>query len=459
MKRFIIGVMLLCSASLVACTNESPTAPEPEKPTPPVEEKPTLEVNYQEELQTLLPSEIGLEQQFNGIAEYGHLLKLQYIQNNNELGIKYQYEGSMNDARGDETTPRIFDAAYSVTKDSIIEQINNHDPYNRLDDPQLLNSIIPNKIVIKAPLENGNTWEEAFEYKGKSYVAVNTLTIKKSASEAAQYEVSTVVKDIENYLNNTYKEVRVFEAEKGMVSFSNLENLDLYDEEYVATHPEEDYYLFGYSLSETPSYFEQLKAILPETSGLVQQYNGLAEYGHITTLNAISLTHGPQMVYQYSGVMNDGMGDNDGSRIFDLKYLVSNDAIFEQINNKDSYNELSDEHLLNSIIANKLVLKAPLVDGNTWVEQFDYQNQSYVANNTLHIKSSETGATQYVVETIVEQIEGYLNQTYKEVRTFEVGKGMTSFKNILPLARFDETYISQHPEEEVYYFGYSLADN
>ena len=54
----------------------------------------------------------------------------------------------MTDGYG-ESVDRLFQLTYEITDEMVIEQIYNEDPYNQLKDSRLLNSIIPNKVLLK----------------------------------------------------------------------------------------------------------------------------------------------------------------------------------------------------------------------------------------------------------------------------------------------------------------------
>lgn len=186
-------------------------------------------------------------------------------------------------------------------------------------------------------------------------------------------------------------------------------------------------------------------------------YDGMAEYGHLLTLERVDKAEGEDTVFVYQGVMNDGYGDVDGTRSFVLTYTLTEDTLIESITNRDPQRKFEDERLLNSIIPNKVILKGALKTGTTWTETFEYEGKSYQALNELTIQMTEEGKTRYQVDTIVENISGFMNETYKEVRVFEEGLGLVSFTNTLPLDYFGEDYQAEYTEEEFYLFGYSRS--
>ena len=203
---------------------------------------------YNQELLDIFPKTVGLNQLFNGSAEYGHFQTLKKAQ---EFGSVFQiiFDGMMTDGYG-ESVDRLFQLTYEITDEMVIEQIYNEDPYNQLKDSRLLNSIIPNKVLLKLPLEVGNSWTQTFSYQEKEYTAMTEIVrIETNKDGRVTYETFTTVADIEGDYNGCYKETRVFTTGSGMTSFNSLfsfESIGTDDEHFEQA---DDLYLFGYSLS------------------------------------------------------------------------------------------------------------------------------------------------------------------------------------------------------------------
>lgn len=203
---------------------------------------------YQEELLNMFPKTIGLMQVFNGYAEYGHVQKLIKVEEKGSL-FELTFEGRMMDGIGDYES-RQFEIIYQIDHQSVIEKISNQDCYNRLKDEALLNSIIPNKVLLKTPLEVGNSWIETFPYEGNDYTAKTTIVRAEVNDEGKmEYETLTTVEGMTDFYDNTYKESRVFVQGSGMVSFSNLFSFDEVGIEYNSSEQSEDLYMFGYGLT------------------------------------------------------------------------------------------------------------------------------------------------------------------------------------------------------------------
>lgn len=207
-----------------------------------------LKKTYNQELLDIFPKTIGMNQLFNGYAEYGHF---QTLETAKESGSIFQiiFNGMMTDGYGD-SEERLFQLTYEITDQAVIEKIHNDDRYNQFNDSSLLNSIIPNKIVLKLPLEVGNSWLETFMYQGQEYTATTEIVqIETNEDGKLTYETLTTVMGIEGDAHRCYKESRVFTTGSGLTAFSSVfsfEPIGTNDEELEQA---EDLYLFGYSLS------------------------------------------------------------------------------------------------------------------------------------------------------------------------------------------------------------------
>lgn len=204
-------------------------------------------------------------------------------------------------------------------------------------------------------------------------------------------------------------------------------------------------------------YHSQLLAIFPQTLGLTQMYHGYAEYGHFQKL-VKAVEKGNIFELNFEGQMMDGIGDFE-SRTFTLKYEIDDQCVVEYINNQDHYNQLKDATLLNSIIPNKVVLKAPLEVGTSWFETFPYEGSDYTAKTVItRVELNQDEKMEYETLTTVEGIEDYYMDTYKEIRIFTEGSGMTSFSNLFSLEAVGVDYDELDQSEDLYIFGFNLSN-
>ncbi len=167
---------------------------------------PPQEQSYSQQLRDLFPKNEGANQLFHGYGEYGHFQTLNTAQ---LLGSTFQllFDGYMMDGRG-EGSERSFQLIYEITDQEVIEHIYNHDPYKQLKNERLLSSIIPDKIILKSPLELGNSWSETFVYNEKDYIALTEIVgIKTTDKGKMQYETLTTVCGIEGMRGIAIKKV------------------------------------------------------------------------------------------------------------------------------------------------------------------------------------------------------------------------------------------------------------
>lgn len=206
------------------------------------------ELPYSEELLKIFPQTVNLQQRFNGYAEYGHIQTLKDVR---EKGMQFElgFVGKMMDGFG-EGENRTFKLTYQIDHQTVTEKIENADPYSMLGQDDLLVSIIPNKIILKTPLEVGNSWLETFPYEGEDYTAKTTIVrAELNPDGMMEYETLTTVEGIDDYFQDIYKERRVFVTGSGMTAFSNLISLDAVGVEYSEEDQIEDLYMFGFGLS------------------------------------------------------------------------------------------------------------------------------------------------------------------------------------------------------------------
>lgn len=210
MKRLLVWLLVfLLVIPFAGCQNDK------------TEEKPsdTVPASYRDELEKVVRQEPGTELVYLGDNGYGHALHIQNINTTSELTI-VKAEGVMLDDKGDGTAHRGFSVEYVVDGSSIREIIRNHDIYKSNGDTETVNSIIPNQIILQGPLKEGNLWLQSFHYKGKERSAKTVLvSVSENKDGKKIYQTETVVEDIIDFPENTYKEIRVYEEEKGLISF------------------------------------------------------------------------------------------------------------------------------------------------------------------------------------------------------------------------------------------------
>ena len=154
-------------------------------------------------------------------------------------------------------------------------------------------------------------------------------------------------------------------------------------------------------------------------------YNGYAETGF--TLGK-SNVDSKNLSIKYSGQMTDGYGEDErGKRLFSLEYNFKYDEagepmIYQRIRNKDYLRE--DKDTLVSIIKNYIVMWGDPFDGDSWSQKVIFKGKEYTAKTVM----SNVKENAYTLTTIINDIEGFKDKTYKETRNYEKGVGLVSYE-------------------------------
>lgn len=159
------------------------------------------------------------EIRYDGILDYQHTLKFLSEEDHNG-DMLYRYKGEiidLSDGEAKKEDLEFFENIY-VTKDSLIEEVIGSSKYNY--------SIIDKKVALKLPLTKGNMWEEEVSYKGNKYTATTEIIDVLEDEEGKTVITKTVINDIKGFDNNTYKEIRVYKENEGLIYFSKpIENI------------------------------------------------------------------------------------------------------------------------------------------------------------------------------------------------------------------------------------------
>lgn len=209
---------------------------------------------------------------------------------------------------------------------------------------------------------------------------------------------------------------------------------------------------------------EGLASIFPSEPNKKEiRYQGMAEYGHVQLLDRVYEVDGTRYI-NYKGWMEDGLGGEPEERKFYIDYYIDHKQVTEGIKNLDIMQPNSTNRL-KSIIPHQIVLQAPLELNHSWTQEFDYEpveehdhkgkHQVLTATHTITKINNNNGKPIFTVETVVKDIDGYYNNTYKEVKTWEVGKGLTSFSQSIPI--YDGFEGNEKDAENLLIFGYGLA--
>jgi len=196
---------------------------------------------------------------------------------------------------------------------------------------------------------------------------------------------------------------------------------------------------------------QDIEAFMPSLDSQLDFF-GIAETGHYGELSMI-YTDDVVALYEFSGTYNDGMGVPDE---FTIQYFCD----FERgtVTEKALYNERLDKNEFHSKLHNIAVLKFPLSLGATWSHETTINDSKY----WVYAQVIEYDGVRVKVLYTAPGVPDYHNETYIEMRTYEVCYGMTSFGNIMP-GELDMSGVDTSDEDaaaeyimNIYMFGYSL---
>jgi len=165
-----------------------------------------------------------------GLAEYAHEGQLLKISENQGKTV-YQFNGTFQDGSGIPGQFRVryhFDYKEGIIQEKVIE--------NTRSKRNEINSKMHDPIILKLPLEVGNSRQQKVMFDGTEKTM--TATIVSIAYEGQTFytqnksgppvvTVRYMVEEVPGYFQNRYVEERQFKKGLGMISFSNLMKGDL----------------------------------------------------------------------------------------------------------------------------------------------------------------------------------------------------------------------------------------
>jgi hypothetical protein len=363
--------------------------------------------DYTEEndlLKGLLPEETGFAWKYFGTAEYGHTMTVNEIVREDGT-TTYYISGSVDDmSDGESGNDFSLDVRYVIENGELTQ-------YAESD--MMLDSVYKKIVLIRTPLEEGMTWTQ-------------TAVAKDGTEEELTCEI-TEVKD-DGYKTYT---VRYEQADTGYYEVREIhENTGIYTfyRQFVSDGEE---YEIGFSLYDGISGYPEeiaLKSLLPPYDTDLR-YFGLAEYGHYVKWNSTVYESPDKIIYGMEGYFNDGSGIPGSFRvnyILDRNEFTITESVVE--------NTRSGLRMINSIIPDMIILKAPLDPGNSWQQQVMINDSEYTMNALITGVEVDPNAPYlliYSVEYRVSGMTGYFNNEYIQRRSFKTGRGMISFAQLM----------------------------
>lgn len=211
-KIFCIMCLLTLVVAVVGCTAKEDQ--EPKAGNGEIE----AEKGYSQDIASYFPSVEGTVLRHYGTAEYGQTLTLnKVIENDDSLKLSFKGEiDDMSDGEGPSKDELIFENQYVIDEDSAKETQNN-------EERKFSQSIIREQIILKTPIKEGTTWKQKVYIEGKEYEAETKITeVSKDEKEKNLVKTETIVKNIDSYPEDTYREVRTYKEGKGLVEFNSI---------------------------------------------------------------------------------------------------------------------------------------------------------------------------------------------------------------------------------------------
>lgn len=156
-------------------------------------------------------------------------------------------------------------------------------------------------------------------------------------------------------------------------------------------------------------------------------YSGSLEYVEEINVNSTESNDNETIVNISGKVIPMSDEGLDESKLnIKLSYILDGTSVRQIIENPN------DMHS-QSIIKDSKILVSPLAVDNTWIENFNYKSKEYTASTKIiNIGENEEGKKIIETETTVNNIEGFGNNTYREIKTYTEGLGLTNFTRTLP---------------------------
>lgn len=172
------------------------------------------------QLKALLPPQ-ELQLRYFGLAEYGHVGKLALV-SHNATGAVAEFTADFEDGSG---LPGEFKVQYLL--DYASGQVTEKVISNSRTGQAQVNSQMHDPIILKLPLEVGNSWDQTVTVGGSQHTMHAQIVETTNAWFGRQLDdpvirVRYTVPGVTGYFRDTYLEERLFLEGWGMIGFSNL---------------------------------------------------------------------------------------------------------------------------------------------------------------------------------------------------------------------------------------------
>ncbi len=178
--------------------------------------------NYEiEALSKLLPRSKGFQWSYEGFAEYGHVMKIDSVVDENSKR-DYNISGEVTDmSDGESNIDRKISLKYTISDNKLIQ---------RKTEAAMLDSKFDKITLIQSPLVAGTFWEEKLADKNGLNITINSYIQKVEVSNDGKKEYTVRYDDV----NSSYYEIRKIKEGIGVTSFEKL--LELKDSSFPVSY-------------------------------------------------------------------------------------------------------------------------------------------------------------------------------------------------------------------------------
>ena len=173
------------------------------------------------ELSHLLPNSQGFEWNYNGFAEYGHIMQIDNIVDE-DAKREYIISGEIADPSGGEgSLDRNLDLKYIIKENKLIQE---------KTEETMMDSKFDKLTLIQTPLVAGTYWNEEVTDKEGNETTINAYIKKVEINDDLETEYTVRYDDA----NSEYYEIRTIREGVGVVNFEKL--LELEDSSFPVTY-------------------------------------------------------------------------------------------------------------------------------------------------------------------------------------------------------------------------------
>ncbi|WP_125151974.1 hypothetical protein [Clostridium rectalis] len=172
---------------------------------------------YSKELAKFFPINDTGNLCYSGTGEYNETMKLNKATGTKEKLI-LNYRGEVNrvaeEEEGLSSDKRQFTKEYIITDNYVKEIQSNMELKSKI-------LSIEEQIVLKLPIEKGNSWSEEVKFNGLKYKATTKIIDIYDKEGKKIVKIESFINGIKGYQNDVYREIKLYKQGKGLVELYN----------------------------------------------------------------------------------------------------------------------------------------------------------------------------------------------------------------------------------------------